>query len=286
MLQLQLVEQILQKMGFGTTPDNDLAGLTAIYGRWCRQIPFDNIQKRIFYSGSAQGPVPGHSSEDFFQKWLAHGTGGTCWANSHAVHDLLGALGFDVVRVAATMLSTPDVAGPTHGTVFARIDGQRYLVDGSMQTELPVPVQEGGPQEIRHPAERVHWEHRDWHWYVRWHPAHRPDGLWCRIEMVEVPQAQFNEFHERTRTRSPFNSSLYVRLNYPDHTATIASGERLIMKLDGNPVSVPLTEDQRIRILVEEFGISEELAASLPADQPWPPGLETFQLPRRRGNCV
>jgi arylamine N-acetyltransferase len=267
MLQPQLVEQILQKMEFPTHPKNDSAGLSAIYARWCRRIPFDNIQKRIFHSGSARGPVPGHTSADFFQKWLAHGSGGTCWANSHAMHDLLEALGFNVVRVAATMLATPDDVGPTHGTVFAEVDGRQYLVDGSMLTELPVPVQEGGPRKMHHPAQRVHLEHRDGHWNVRWHPAHRPDGLWCRIETVDVPEDQFNEYHERTRTRSRFNSSLYVRLNFPGHTATISSSEKVTVKLDGNPVSIPLAEDQRLRILVEEFGISEELASSLPADQ-------------------
>jgi N-hydroxyarylamine O-acetyltransferase len=267
MMTPHLVEQVLQKLGFGALPGNDLTGLTAIYGRWCRKIPFDNIQKRLFYSGPAQGPVPGHDSEDFFQKWLAYGTGGTCWANSHAMHDLLEALGFDVVRVAATMLATPNVIGPTHGTVFARVDNRRYIVDGSMHTELPVPVEEGGPQEVHHPAQRVHLEHREGHWHVRWHPAHRPDGLWCRVEMVDVPKEQFNEYHERTRVRSPFNASLYVRVNHPEQTTTIASGEKVVMKLDGKPSKTPLNGEQRAQVLIEEFGIAEELAVSLPADE-------------------
>ncbi len=270
MMTPQLLEQVLQKMGFSTPPGNDLAGLSAIYGRWCRKIPFDNIQKRLFYSGPAQGPVPGHNSEDFFQKWLAYGTGGTCWANSHAMHDLLEALGIGVVRVAATMLATPDVVGPTHGTVFAAVDDRRYMVDGSMQTELPVPVEEGDAQEVRHPAQRVHLEHREGHWYVRWHPAHRPHGLWCRVEMVDVPLEQFNEYHERTRVRSPFNASLYIRLNHPEQTTTIFSGEKVVMKLDGVPSKTPLVGEQLVQVLVEEFGIAEELAVSLPADEPPP----------------
>ena len=270
MLQPQLVEQVLQKLGITTSPNNDLDGLSAIYGRWCRKIPFDNIQKRLFYSGLAEGPVPGNNSADFFQKWLAYGTGGTCWANSHAMHDLLEAVGFEVVRVAATMLVTPDVVGPTHGTVFARVDDRQYLVDGSMQTESPVPVEEGNPERVRHPAERVHLELQEGQWHVRWYPAHRPDGLWCRIDKVDVPRAQFNEYHERTRSRSRFNASLYVRLNHPEQTTTIASGEKLVMKLDGRPVSSPLNEEQRVQVLVEEFGIDEGLAANLPPDEPLP----------------
>ena len=103
---------------------------------------------------------------------------------------------------------------------------------------------------------------------MRWHPAHRPDGLWCRIEKVDVSRAQFNEYHERTRSRSPFNTSLYVRLNHPEQNTTIVSGEKLVMKLDGQPVSTPLDAEQRVQVLVEEFGIDEELAANLPADEP------------------
>ena len=267
-LQPRLVEQVLQKMGFSAPPQDNLAGLSAIYGRWCRNIPFDNIQKRLFYSGLAEGPVPGHNSEEFFQQWLAHGTGGTCWANSHAMHDLLESVGFRVMRVAATMLVAPDVIGPTHGTVFATVDDRQYLVDGSMQTESPVPVEEGDPEGVRHPAERVHLELREGHWHVRWHPAHRPDGLWCRIEEVDIPIDQFNEYHERTRSRSPFNASLYIRVNQPEQTTTIASGEKVIMKLDGKPVSIPLNDEQRSRVLVEEFGIDEALVSSLSADEP------------------
>ena len=262
-----LLEQVLQKMGFSHRPNIDLEGLAAIYGRWCRKVPFDNIQKRLFYSGPAEGPVPGHNSTDFFQQWLTSGIGGTCWANSHAMHDWLAALGFDVVRCAATMLSSPDAVGPTHGTVMATLDGRRYLVDGSMLTEKPVPVEEGATLEPRHPAERIRVEHREGHWQVFWHSAHRPDGIWCRIERIDVPIADFNQYHERTRISSRFNSSLYVRLNHPSNTTTIVFGERVEVGPDGHLSRTTISGEQRTQSLVEDFGIAEELAARLPADE-------------------
>ena len=262
-----LVEQVLHRMGFSHRPDADLAGLSAIYGCWCRKVPFDNIQKRLFYSGPAEGSVPGHNFADFFQKWLTYGTGGTCWANSHAMHDLLVALGFDVVRCAGTMLSSPDAVGPTHGTVMATLDNRRYLVDGSMLTEKPVPVEEGVTLEPRHPAERIRVEHRESCWQVFWHSAHRPDGIWCRIERIDVPMADFNQYHERTRTFSRFNSSLYVRLNHPSNTTTIVFGERVVIGSDEHLSRNTLSDQERTQSLVEDFGIAEELAARLPADE-------------------
>ena len=267
MMNSGLVEQVLQKMGFSRRPNTDFDGLSAVYGRWCRKVPFDNMQKRLFYTGIGKGPVPGHNSTDFFQKWLTYGTGGTCWANSHAMHDLLVALGFDVVRCAGTMLSSPDAVGPTHGTVMATLDNRRYLVDGSMLTEKPVPVEEGVTLEPRHPAERIRVEHRESCWQVFWHSAHRPDGIWCRIERIDVPMADFNQYHERTRTFSRFNSSLYVRLNHPSNTTTIVFGERVVIGSDEHLSRNTLSDQERTQSLVEDFGIVEELAARLPADE-------------------
>ena len=262
-----LVEQVLHRMGFSHRPDADLAGLSAIYGCWCRKVPFDNIQKRLFYSGPAEGSVPGHNSADFFQKWLAFGTGGTCWANSHAIHDLLAALRFDVVRCAGTMLTSPEAVGPTHGTVIATIDHRQYLVDGSMLTEKPLLMEPGISKEARHPAERLRVEHREGYWHVFWYSAHRPDGIWCRIERIDVPLADFNQYHERTRSFSRFNSSLYIRMNRPSSTLTIASGERMVIGTDGQLSSTPLSDEERTQSLVDDFGIAEELAARLPADE-------------------
>ena len=264
----QLVDQVLQKLGFSNRPKVDIDGLSALYGRWCRNIPFDNIQKRLFYTGPAEGPVPGHNSTDFFQKWLAYGTGGTCWANTHAMHDLLTALGFNVVRGAGTMLNSPDAIGPTHGTSVVTLDERQYLVDGSMLTERPVPLEEGEFKGTGHPAERVRVEHREGLWHVLWHRAHRLDGLWCRIERIDVPKAKFDQYHERTRTRSPFSSSLYIRRNQPPGSTTLALGEKVIIGPDGQGSSTTVSDEDRSQLLVEEFSIAEELAVVLPPDEP------------------
>ena len=269
-LDRDLVEQVLQKLELSGRPETNLEGLSQVYGRWCRRIPFDNIQKRFFYSGPARGPAPGYDSEDFFQKWLAYGSGGTCWANSNAVHDLLEALGFAVTRAAGTMLVTPDVIGPTHGTVVATIEQRQYLVDGSMQTEHPVPVTEGPGRDATHPAERVLLEYRGGKWYVLWHPPHLPDGLQCRLEEFGVSRSRFNQYHERTRTRSPFNASLHVRINQPGRVAALAFGQWATLGHDGKVIRTPLSAEQRVQTLVEEFGIAEELATRLPDDEPLP----------------
>jgi N-hydroxyarylamine O-acetyltransferase len=263
-----LVEPILEKLGLAQRPSVDLAGLSLLYANWCRKVPFDNLRKRLLYSGDSEGPVPGHNSQDFYENWLAHGTGGTCWATTHALHDLLSELGFPVTRGAGTMLAAPGVVGPTHGTAVVTLEDRQYIVDGSMQTEQPLLIQEGGSPGTGHPASRTRFENKEGLWHLLWHPPHRIEGLWCRIEQLDVPVAEFDVYHERTRTSSLFNAALYIRLNQSELVNTIAFGERVIVGDDGEARKSPLPVADRARVMIEEFGISEEMAAKIPADEP------------------
>ena len=263
-----LVEPVLEKLGLDRHPSIDVAGLSLLYGLWCRKVPFDNLRKRLLYSGPGAGPVPGHDSQDFFENWLAHGTGGTCWATSHALHDLLSELGFPTSRGAGTMLATPDMVGPNHGTAIVTLEGLQYIVDGSMLTELPLPIQEGQFLGQGHPASKTRFERNEGLWHVLWHPPHRIEGLWCRIEQSDVCIPDFDGYHELTRTNSLFNAALYIRMNQPEEITSVAFGERVSMRVDDLVHKVPLPESDRVRVLIEEFGISEEMAAKVPADEP------------------
>lgn len=270
----QLVEQVLQKLGLQNLPRNDLTGLEDLYGRWCRKVPFDNISKRLFFSEGGEGPLPGHTAEHFFLAWLAYGTGGTCWAVSHALHDLLHALGFEVRRAACTMLSSPTVRGPNHGTVVVTLDGRQYLIDGSILTERPLPLQEEDPGQVKHPAAQVRVEKRAEHWQVFWRPLHRLDGVWCRIDAIDVPVSTFDQHHERTRRWSPFNFALYARINTQVRIIGVASGHKITLGPDSQAISEAMLGNERVRFLVEDLGIAEEIVAALPADEPVAPPPE------------
>ena len=239
-----------------------------LYGLWCRRVLSNNLRKRLLYSGSASGPVTGHNSQNFFENWLAHGTGGTCWATSHALHDFLSELGFPTARGAGTMLASPDMIGPNHGTEIVTLRNLQYIVDGSMQTELPLPIQEGEFLGKGHPVSKTRFEIKEGLGHLLWHPPHQIEGLWCRLEQLDVSTPDFNCYHELTRTNSLFNSALYIRMNQPEEIATVAFGERVTVGGDGQARKAPLPESDRVRVLIEEFGISEEMAAKIPPDEP------------------
>ena len=271
MITPQLVEQVLQKLGLQKHPGSDLTGLEILYGRWCRKVPFDNLQKRLFFSTGGEGPLPGHTAKNFFQDWLAYGTGGTCWAVSHAMHDLLKALGFNARRASGTMLTSATVRGPNHGTVVVTLDGAQYLIDGSMLTERPLPLKEGAPSEAWHLAAQIQFEKRADQWQFFCRPLHRLAGVWCRIDAIDISVSAFDQYYEGTRAWSPFNFALYTRINTQDQVTGIIADQKITIKPDGQATSEALQSAERVKFLVEHVGIAEEIIARLPADEPLPP---------------
>jgi arylamine N-acetyltransferase len=98
-----LVEQVLAKLGLKDRPTLDLAGLNTVYSAICASIPFDNVQKRIWLASDQKKPATGGDPREFFENWLRHGTGGTCWPSSGGLYALARALGFTARRIAGSV---------------------------------------------------------------------------------------------------------------------------------------------------------------------------------------
>ena len=263
-----LIERVLEKLGFSAAPSSDLNALSAVYGAWCHKVPFDNVRKLIHVNRKEAGPLPGDTAVDFFEAWLRYGSGGTCWAGNGALYYLLSSLGFDARRGLATMLAAANLP-PNHGTVVVNFGPERYLVDASILHGTPLKVVEHEPIEA-HPAWGAHLLARQGEWIIRWRPLHKPDGFECRIEKMDVPGKTFSDLHESSRRWSPFNYQLYARLNGHDSVIGTGFGQRVEIDAAGRVSQRPLESDERIRFIVEELGMREELAAQLPPDRPTP----------------
>jgi N-hydroxyarylamine O-acetyltransferase len=270
----ELVERVLERLGFAARPDTSLAGLAQVYGAWCRQVPFDNVRKLIHVRAGNPSTLPGDTPTEFLQAWLDHGTGATCWAANGALCDLLVSIGFDARRAAATMMVAPDIP-PNHGSVVVHLDGQRFVVDASMLFVEPLPLRPGA--KIDHPAWGVDARTVDGYFTIRWNALLRSDLLDCRYNLYDVTPAQFSAFHEGTRAWSPFNFNLNLNLVRGDGRIGAAGGNRVTIDARGQVTRTPLSDVQRKAFLIEEVGISEEIAHLLPADveMPPPPGSRT-----------
>lgn len=263
------VDRILEKLGL-SRPDPDLTGLRRLYAAWCRSVPFDNVRKLIHLRGQRPGALPGDTPDDFFDAWLAHGTGGTCWAGNGALHALLEALHFPATRAVATMLVAPDLP-PNHGSVAVELEGTHYLVDASILHGQPLRLPADAETAVAHPAFGVRCAPDGARWRVHWRPLHLESGLVCRIERLGASDAEFGALHEATRAWSPFNFQLSARLLRGDDVVGFGLGRRCEIDALGRMQSGPLEGEERVRYLVEVLGMSEEVAAALPPDLATPP---------------
>ena len=257
-LSQELVEHILAKLGFSEPPSVDFTGLSRLYKAWCHKIPFDNIRKRIHLVENNLLPLPGHDDAEFFRGWLRFGVGGTCWAGNAALYALLDALGFSCELGTATML-TDSTQPPNHGTVCVRCGGKKFLVDASMLHNTPLLLAPNQSSAIDHPAWGLTCTPFAQHWSIRWRPLHLLDGCTCRIERFSVTRNSFRMLNEASRTRSPFNDSLFIRLNAGESVIGISGGMSIIFSPSGQVVRNFLSHESRLKLLVEKMGISEEM---------------------------
>lgn len=267
-----LFELVLSRLGFSERPEPTLDNLRALYGAWCQRVPFDNVRKLIHVRSGAAGPLPGGTAEDFFEAWLRHGTGGTCWAVATAFHALLNSLGFDAERGVATMLAAPDIP-PNHGTVRATIGEDRYLVDCAILHGEPLRLEENRETRIEHPAWGVRCSPQSGLWHVWWRALHKPDGFECRCEWFGAQGSELRDFYERTRGWSPFNYELTARVNRGDEVIGVSFGKAVTLHDNGQVTQASIPHEERMRLLVEEIGMSEEIVSQIPEDVPTPPPL-------------
>lgn len=264
----RLVDTVLARLGV-ERPSLDLAGLRVVYSAWCGSVPFENTLKLIHIAEEQPGPLPGSTTESFFDAWLEHGTGGTCWAGNSALHDLLAALGFAVERAIATMLPTPDIRGPNHGSVVVSLDGDRWIADASILSGEPIRI--AVPREIDRSLSPPRFDLVDGKPAVFWRILRAPDGFPCRIDRIGADRSEFDLLHQRTAAWSPFNYQLSARLTRANVSFGVEAGQRFLIHPDGTFDASPLEGEERLRFLVEHMGIAEAIALRVPADRPVPP---------------
>jgi N-hydroxyarylamine O-acetyltransferase len=262
---------VLAKMGVeadDVAPDT--AGLQQIYGAWCRSVPFDNVVKRIHLASRSAAPIPNGDASYFFESWLAHGTGGTCWPSTLALHAVLVALDFDVRIASGAMRDDIDPDCHSHGTLLVTTpdgpDHDAWLVDTSMLTETPVSMMRRTATDLDHPLRPVHIEPVGDLWRVHWQPVGKPDGLTFLFLDDDVTEQHCRDRYEWSREHSGFNAALYATRNRAGAADEFVTGEHVVRDADGiRRRAVDL--DERAPLLRTVFGYSPEIIAQLPPDQ-------------------
>jgi N-hydroxyarylamine O-acetyltransferase len=168
------------------------------------------------------------------------------------------------------MLVNPDIP-PNHGTAIVRFGQKVFLFDSSILCGTPLELDGLAETFVPHPAWGVRCSPRAGKWYVSWRPLNRIDGFECRLDILGAERKEFESRHEQTRAWSPFNYQLASRLNRGDQVIGVAFGHTVILHGNGQVTRVPHSNAERTRLLIEDFGMAEEIVAKLPPDVPTPP---------------
>lgn len=267
----ELVERVLAKLGLRDRPSLDLAGLNSIYAAFCTNVPFDNIQKRIWFASDQTTPLPGGDPIEFFENWLRHGTGGTCWPINGGMYALVQALGFAARRIAGSVIVEGYPQGANHGSVLVTLDGVDYLVDAWLASFKVLRLVPGTPASTGqgiHDIRAVPIENGfEILCYVGW-KRDAPLAFWPEPEHDPVNHTFFLARYDCTKTVGFFNDALIICRHFLNRILSIARDNEITVTADGSVTKTEISEADRKAVLVEELGISEEIAKKLPPDVP------------------
>lgn len=253
MLSNNLVQRVIGRMGVSAPVSPTLEGLAPLYAAWCAWVPFDNVRKLIALQGQDQEFLPGMEADEFFEAWLAHGCGATCWPSAQAWFALLSALGFDCWRVAGSMRDCQRI---NHGSVVVQHEERRWLVDTSMLTHVPLPL--GYPLwQGAHPVHDQEVE-ADGDAHVVWSHFAPTGFLPCRVFPGVLSWAQCRQHYEASRAASPFNRRVYARRVLADEVRVL-SGTHYYVRDKSGLACTSLSADEVLACLQEVFGVSQTL---------------------------
>ena len=269
----QLFERVLLKLGLTERPGLDLVGLNTLCAAFSGNVSNDNIQKRIWFAGAQTTPVTGGDPNEFFENWLVHGTGGTCFPINNAIYTLARSSGFDARRIAGSIIMEGIEQDANHGSVLVTLEGVDYLVDAQLAAfkALPlVPGQAASTGEGIHDIRVVPVEDG---FHVLWYAGHnreQPIPFHPTQEYDPVDHAFFLTQYDlsRSNSRSPFNESLYISRHFSDSILTLGRENKITVASDNTVTTIELTDKERRRVLIEDFGVSDETVNALPPDVP------------------
>lgn len=269
-LSRDLLERVLTRLGCADRPSLDLNGLNRLYEVFCVNVPDDSVQKRIWFAGDRRAPVTGGDPRQFFENWLSHGTGGTCWPINGACCTLLQSVGYDARRIAGSMM-VDAVPGTNHGSVVVTVDDTDYLVDAQIASLRALPLVKGSATSTTglHRISATPLEGGGFE--VVFYPGVKRDtplAFRTDPDLDDVDHAFFLEGYRRSTENSPFNAALYISRHYINGLVTIYRNSKTVVGPDNKVRKTEIDDEERRRMLVEEFGISEETVEAIPADLP------------------
>ena len=149
-----------------------------------------------------------------------------------------------------------------HGSVFVRLGGSDWLVDSSIECDVPIPIEKNTAREIPDPVHPIRVEPHEKGTLVHWGQSQSTGTMPCRLMQDPVDEAFYLERYEISRGYSVFNTQLYARRNFPGKLVTYAARKRF-EKTAAGVTSRELEPPELRESLVREMGYSPAIVAEL-----------------------
>lgn len=240
------VDRYLERIGYAGSRRPSAETLSAIHRAHMLAVPFETFDCQP----GRPVTIDPHAAID---KIVGRRRGGFCFELNGAFAELLRALGFDVVLLAARpgLGSAPPFA---HLVLLVTL-GERWLVDVGFGDSFLEPLSLDGPEiQVREQGRRYQLTRQSDEWTMRQLDGGEPEGYTFTVR----PRAH-EDFAERCLFYSSSPESSFVQrhvcsLALPDGRVTLTEG-RLITTRSGHRTDEPVAVEARARVLRDVFGV-------------------------------
>ncbi|SED15546.1 Arylamine N-acetyltransferase [Tenacibaculum sp. MAR_2009_124] len=248
----EVLHKLLNRFKLSTTECNE-EGLKKVYQAWCRNIPFDNFWKRLELEQSPFIEKDQIDATTFFEAWLEHGIGGTCWTTTNALQALLIDMGFQVKFVGGSM---GDMGLVNHGSLIVTTNDKReFIVDTSISNEVPIEIIPNTIDNTPHSIQLIDEQEK---LSILFEFPSKKDLMKCAIYNNTLSSENVQKHHKESYTNSLFNDCVYIKKNNEFGINTII-GNTLYTKTKNEIKKVTLNKEEIEKVLSNVMGLSDEI---------------------------
>ncbi len=251
-LRLDIKQQVLKKLEISESIGCTKQNLEDLFKAWCRNIPFDNFWKRMDLIGKSFSQLDQLDPNNFFELWLEHGVGGTCWVTTNAMFELLKDLGFNARVISCSM---GDMGIPNHGSIIVTIDNEELIIDTSVLNEQPIELANIKKENEIHPIQVIHTDSKTTVLFE--FVMSRKQMPWTLIDN-DINLDTIKSLHETSINASLFNDCIYIRKNSENKTYSLI-GNTFYIKSSDKIEAQTLDNNEIKKTLVDVFGFSKEI---------------------------
>ncbi|GGX19046.1 arylamine N-acetyltransferase [Aquimarina muelleri] len=249
----EVAGKVLERLAINLPLTSNEEGLTKLYRGWCRNIPFDNFWKRLKLTEEEFSDHDQIDANQFFEIWLQHGLGGTCWTTANAMCELLKYFKFDVRMITGSM---GDMGEVNHVSLLVSLnEGKEYIIDTSILNEQPIKIDGVHIENPVHPIQLIRNSETT---KIIFEHCTKREHMPCAINKNRISKEQIVEFYIASIHNSLFNDCVYIRKNEEGIIHSIV-GTTYYTKSKNALGKKELNEEERKQVLINIMGLSEEI---------------------------